>query len=254
MNSNASVFINRMCDDVLTSSVVRHPYLVSLSEGSLPNLDYALEDFAYQYGVYSSMFPCYLSALIENLQNSGHQSTLLENLMEEQGNLHEVDLPEEIQKSIAGVPHTELYQRFQAALGIDDDYRSTNEISQTALLWSHQFHELCKVDECVGIGAIGIGTELIVSAVYQHILECLTSHTDLTQSQYIFFELHTRCDDGHAEQLISIAKELAQDNSACERIEYGARMALQMRGLFWDKMLERALASGGHERKLTSAV
>ena len=43
-----------------------------------------------------------------------------------------------------------------------------------------------------------------------------------------------------AAQLILIAEDLAEDQSACEQIEYGARMAVNLRTLFWDKMLDRA--------------
>jgi len=107
-------------------------------------------------------------------------------------------------------------------------------------LWSKQFLQLCLMNEYVGVGAIGIGTELIVSSIYNQILEGLKNHSDLTMTQRVFFDLHSECDEEHAAQMILIAEDLALDHSACEQIEYGVNMAINMRVMYWDKMLERA--------------
>ena len=96
------------------------------------------------------------------------------------------------------------------------------------------------MNECVGVGAIGIGTELIVSRIYNQILDGLKTYSNLTMTQRVFFDLHSQCDEKHAAQVLFIAKELAQDHTACEQIEYGAKMAIKLRIAFWDKMLERA--------------
>ena len=100
--------------------------------------------------------------------------------------------------------------------------------------------QLCEMNACVGVGAIGIGTELIVSSVYNQILEGLKSHSNLTMTQRVFFDLHSECDEAHAAQMIVIAEDLAKDRTACEQIEYGVKMAINMRVMFWDEMLERA--------------
>ena len=96
------------------------------------------------------------------------------------------------------------------------------------------------MNECVGVGAIGIGTELIVSSIYNQILEGLKAHSDLTMTQHVFFDLHCQCDEEHATKMLLIAEDLAQTRTACEQIEYGVKMAINMRVIFWDKMQERA--------------
>jgi pyrroloquinoline quinone (PQQ) biosynthesis protein C len=233
-------FIQYISAEALGSAAVNHPYLCALREGNLPNVDLAFKDFAFQYGFYSTAFIRYVSAVIQNLSNAEHKQILLCNLAEEQGNNHDLDLPPDVLASVIGQPHASLYRRLQEALGIDANYLKTTQPSQTSLSWSRQFLQICQVNACAGIGAIGIGTELIVSRIYDQILEGLDAHSHLTMTQRVFFDLHSKCDDQHAAKLLLIAEELAQSPTACEQIEYGTRKAIDMRVAFWDKMLERA--------------
>lgn len=232
--------INRIKTEALASRAVHHPYLKALQHSDLPNFDLAIKDFAFQYGIYSKQFTQYLKAVINNLNNVKHREMLLENLTEEQGDTHDVELPAEVLATVTGIPHAQLYNRFQKAVGVDDAYCAKTEESATATLWRDQFLQLCALDECVGVGAIGIGTELIVSSIYSKILDGLKSHSELSMTNRVFFDLHSHCDDEHAAQLLLIAKDLAIDEAACEKIEYGAKMALYMRSVFWDNMLARA--------------
>lgn len=235
-------FIQPISAEVLKSSAVNHPYLQALCEGNLPNIDLAIQDFAFQYGLYSAQFIRYVSVVIESIKKPEHKKILQSNLAEEQGDTHDLDLPPNVLDSVNGQPHTNLFRRFQEALRIDAHYRSnvTLQGQQAGRLWGQQFLELCKMNECVGVGAIGIGTELIVSRIYNQILKALKTHTSLTMTQRVFFDLHSQCDEAHAAQMLSIAEELAQSPTALEQIEYGARMAIDMRITFWDNMLERA--------------
>lgn len=233
-------FIKYISTEASNSAAVNHPYLQAIREGDLPDIDLAFKDFAFQYGIYSAAFVRYVSAVIDNLSNTEHKKTLQSNLAEEQGNTHDVELSPDVLASIIGQPHTSLYRRFQEAVGIDADYRKTAHRCQTSLSWSRQFLQICRMNECVGVGAIGIGTELIVSRIYDQILAGLEAHTSLTMKQRVFFDLHSKCDEEHSAQLLSIAEDLAQDHASCEQIAYGTRRAIEMRVAFWDKMLERA--------------
>lgn len=239
-NHSGATFIQCISAEVLESAAVNHPYLTALREGDLPNIGLAYKDFAFQYGLYSAEFTCYVSAVIETLSDAGHKQILLSNLNEEQGDTHDLELPPSVLASVVGQPHKSLYRRFQDALGVDAHYRKTTLPCQTSLLWSQEFLQLCKMNKCVGVGAIGIGTELIVSRIYNQILEGLKTHSKLTPTQRVFFDLHSECDEEHAAQLLLIAEDLAQDRTACEQIEYGTRKAIDMRVAFWDNMLERA--------------
>ncbi len=239
-NHFGAVFIKRISAEVLDSSAVNHPYLQVFSNGGFPNFNLALKDFAVQYGLYSASFIRCLSAVIEQLSNNEHKQTLLCNLAEEKGKMHDIDLPEEIIASIQGQPHTRLYQRFQTAVGVDTASQKNYSHSEIGQLWSKQFLQLCNENEYVGVGAIGIGTELIVSSIYRQILKGLKAHSSLTVNERVFFDLHSQCDDDHAEQLLTIAEELAVDERSCQEIERGAMLAVNMRTMFWDQMLVRA--------------
>lgn len=235
-----AAFIKRISAEALDSTAVNHPYLSAIREGDFPNIDLALKDFAFQYGLYSTQFIRYVSAVTENLSNPAHRQILQTNLAEEKGDAHDVELPADVLASVVGQPHVSLFRRFQEALGVDDEYRKNTVQCEAALSWRYQFLQLCEMNEYVGVGAIGFGTELIVSSIYHQILEGLKAHSDLTMTQRVFFDLHSQCDDDHAEQLLLIAEDLAVDQTACEKIEYGFNMAINMRTTFWDKMLARA--------------
>ena len=202
-------------------------------------MDFAIKDFAYHYGLYNIHFIRYLSAVIGGLSNDKHKQILLSNLDEEKGNVHDIALPPDVLASIDQQSHTQLYRRFQKAVGVDLELFSSD--SDANLQWSKQFLILCEKNEFTGVGALGIGTELIVSKIYHQILEGLKIYTNLTLEQRVFFDLHSECDDDHAAQLISIAVDLAINEEACQQIEYGVSMAIKMRSEFWDKMLDRAL-------------
>ena len=234
-------FIQNLCDEALHSTAVNHPYLTAMKLGDFPDMDVALRDFAFQYSLYSKNFTRFVVAVIDNLADTRHRNILQMNLDEEQGHVHDIDLPPDILQSIVGQPHSNLFRRFQEALGINSEYRKTAYQCQSAKLWGKQFLQLCEVNELVGVGAIGLGTELIVSKIYSQILQGLQNHSTIEPRDYVFFDLHSQCDDEHAAQFISIAEELAVNEMAREQIEYGTKMAINMRVMFWDKMLERAL-------------
>ncbi len=235
-----ATFIKRISSEALNSAAINHPYLRAISKGDLPNIDLALKDFAFQYGLYSAQFTHYVSAVIENISNPEHKRILQSNLAEEQGDTHDVELPADVLASVIGQPHTNLYCRFQEALGVDANYRKTSQQCQTGLLWRQQFLQLCKMNEYVGVGAIGIGTELIVSRIYKQVLEGLKKHSNLTMIERVFFDLHSECDEQHAAQMLVIAEDLSHSATTCEKIEHGVRAAIDMRVAFWDEMLERA--------------
>ena len=232
-------FIAPIATDALDSAAVNHPYLRALSEGDFPNVDLAFKDFALQYGFYSANFMRYVSAVMGNLSNPRHKEMLRGNLAEEQGDTHDLELPPDVLESVTGVPHSLLYRRFQEALGLDPDkFRPTPQCPGQR--WSDEFLALCRTNECVGAGAIGIGTELIVSRIFQQILDGLKAHGKLTITERVFFDLHTVCDEKHAAEMTSISEDLAIDSASCEAIEYGVKKAIALRARFWDRLMDRA--------------
>jgi pyrroloquinoline quinone (PQQ) biosynthesis protein C len=148
--------------------------------------------------------------------------------------------PEEVMASVMGQPHSLLFQRFELAVGLEDRSQRIVSSDEPGSRWASDFRALCEQGELVGVGALGLGTELIVSNIYSKILMGLRSVSSISQKDHVFFDLHSECDDEHAKQLLSIAVDLAVDSSAREQIEYGMKKALELRCQFWDHMHERS--------------
>ena len=97
----------------------------------------------------------------------------------------------------------------------------------------------------LGVGAIGIATEMVVPLMYQYILDGIRRHSTLEPRDYYFFELHAGCDEAHALSLLAITEDLAQNFGVREAIRFGVFSALNLRKAFWDIMQSRAVAAVG---------
>ena len=238
-------FIQSLRAEMLESAAIHHPYLNALCCGDFPDYPAALRDFAFQYGFYSAKFTTFVCAVIDQLEQRTHKQVLLANLAEEQGNVLDVELPPAVMATVDNEPHANLYKRFQRACGVQVDVANGQAPCEAVRFWVQKFQSLCSMNQLVGVGAIGFGTELIVSHIYSQILDGLKQHSDLSHVDRVFFDLHSQCDDHHADQLLLIASELAPDVDTQAQIARGARMAVDLRVAFWDVMLERAYSVGG---------
>jgi hypothetical protein len=167
----ADDFVTDLAGQALRHQAVCHPYLEALGSGDLPDLRFALTDFARQYYGYSAHFPRYLTALISKLERPDHRSALLENLTEESGQYEQEELDELAEFGVAaewivGIPHPELFQRFRQALGVVDTGAADDHIE--VVCWREQFLALLNTGSAAeALGALGLGTETIVQTIYQ---------------------------------------------------------------------------------------
>jgi pyrroloquinoline quinone (PQQ) biosynthesis protein C len=234
---SAEEFVNALCDDALQHPAVNHEYLKRLADGKLPDMQFALRDYCHQYHFYSGDFTRYLEAVIAGLSSEKHRLVLGHNLDEECGIGDEAN-PDNI-------PHTELFQRFSSAAGVTPSYKESAPACTTVSVWRDLFLQKCRsLQTGVGLGAIGIGTELIVSTVYSYLHKAVGAHSEMSPDDYIFLTLHMDCDDQHAADLKQISIELAEDLSVREALRFGVLSSLNLRHTFWDVMLARALHQG----------
>jgi pyrroloquinoline quinone (PQQ) biosynthesis protein C len=225
-------FVRALEHDVRGHAALHHPYVERLATGDLPDMRAALWDFGSQYAYYTELFPDYLRGVIDSLKNADHADALRRNLAEETGDPHSQILEER--------PHRELFQRFLDA--IRPEGAGEPDPCQTVLVWRDLFLQKCRSpNAAVGLGGIGLGTESVVTRIYGRLIEALHTHTDLEPDDYVFFTLHARCDDEHADVMRRISVELAQGPEAREALRFGAISALNLRVAFWDVMLGRAL-------------
>ncbi len=229
------VFIEALCADVMRHQAVNHPYLERLASGDLPDMQAAIRDYCHQYYFYSAEFTSYLEAVIGGLDSALHRDVLRQNLKEEQGN--DLGNPQSI-------PHTELFQRFRRAAGVTPEYDAETPPCTTVTVWRDLFLQKCKSRQPgVGLGAIGLGTEMIVSTVYPYLHKAVMSHSDMKPDDYLFLTLHMECDDRHADDTKEISLELAEDQGCREALRFGVLSSLNLRNAFWDVMLARAVAA-----------
>lgn len=232
---SAQDFIAALCADALRHTAVNHEYLQRLAAGELPDPAASIRDFCHQYFFYSAEFTHYLEAVIGGLHNPQHRKLLRHNLDEERGHSHGND---------ESIPHTELFQRFRLAAGVSPQYDAATPPCTTVLIWRDLFLQKCQSRQTgVGLGAIGIGTEMIVSQIYRYLHQAVQRHTDMAESDYVFLTLHLDCDDAHGDDLKQISTELADDHAVREALRFGVLSSLNLRHAFWDVMLARALVA-----------
>lgn len=238
----AAAYVRRLAAESLTHRAVRHPYLQALAEGTLPDLRWAMADFARNYYGYSSHFPRYLTTVISRLENPAHRRALLENLTEESGVYGEEEYAElagfGVQRAwIEGIAHPLLFQRFSRAVGVD---HTAHVEKDQVVCWRELFLSvLTDGSPAEALGALGIGTENIVRTIYGPFVKAL-SRMDLRPEDTVFFPLHTAVDDHHQATLEAISADFARTEEGRVGLRRGMLKALALRTSFWDWLHDRA--------------
>jgi pyrroloquinoline quinone (PQQ) biosynthesis protein C len=235
-------FVSDLAATALRHRAVRHPYLQALAEGAVPDLRWAMADFARQYYGYSKHFPRYLTTVMSRLEDPSHRTALLDNLTEEAGIYGEDEyavLAEMgVQRDwIEGLPHPMLFRRFADALGVT---AQTHEADQV-VCWRELFLSTLASDTpAAAVGALGLGTENIVRTMYGPFVQALV-RLALSPRDTVFFPLHTAIDDHHQATLEQIAASFAGTREGRTDLRRGMLKALSCRSAFWDWMYERAM-------------
>lgn len=247
-NMSPAEQVDALAAEALQHRAVRHPYLAALANGAFPDTRAALADFARHYHGYSTHFPRYLATLVGRLESPAHRRALLDNLTEESGQYPEHDLAalEEIgieRGWIEGIPHPQLFERFCRAVGVEPGEQQRDEALEV-ICWREMLLSILQFGSPVeAVGAIGLGTENIVRAIYQPICRAIVRVPELSEEDTVFFPLHTAVDDHHQEVLHRIAADLAGTPQGARDLAKGMRKALALRSSFWDWLEERARAA-----------
>ena len=238
-------FVDELAQSALSHRAVCHPYLRAMAAGDLPDTRWALADFARHYYGYSAHFPRYLTALISRLESPAHRTALLANLTEESGQYagKDLELLAEVgiqREWIVGVPHPELFQRFRAAIGVEDEAPSEEHIEVTC--WREMFlNLLANGSPAEALGALGVGTENIVRHIYPAFVSALERDGTISARDTVFFPLHAIVDDHHQAALQELAADLSLTREARMDLTRGMHKSLALRASFWSWLHERAL-------------
>jgi pyrroloquinoline quinone (PQQ) biosynthesis protein C len=241
-SSELDGFLDDLAAEASAHRAVRHPYLRALADGAVPDLRWAVADFARHYFGYSAHFPRYVATVIGRLESADDRAALLENLTEESGVYSEDELSAlgaaGIEREwIVGVPHPQLFRRFRRALRVAE-----SDDALEVVCWRELFLAvLSHGSTAEAIGALGPGTEGIVRDLYRPLVRALERLPELRREDTVFFPLHTAVDDHHQATLRAIAGRHASTEAGRRDLQKGLRKALALRAAFWDWLYERAL-------------
>ncbi|MFC0588427.1 TenA family transcriptional regulator [Novosphingobium aquiterrae] len=244
------VSITDLVEEALNHRAVNHPYLRLLAEGEGADVDWLLRDFAENYYGYSINFPRYLTAVISRLEVPAHRASLLQNLTEESGVYDEDEYAElaaiGIEREwIEGIPHPLLFRRFREATGIVAPYAPENDAVEL-VCWRESFLATLTFGSAAeALGALGLGTENIVSTIYGPFVKAL-ARSSLAPRDTVFFPLHTAVDDHHQEALEEISRSFADTPAGKGELRKGMIKALSLRSAYWDWLYGRALSRFDH--------
>ena len=230
--------------EALSHEAVHHPYLRALAGGSLHDPLRSLQDFARQYAGYSAWFPRFLAA-VETRLPVELRSVLDENKVEELGCYDEETLRklEEAgvrREWVEGVPHPALFRSFQESLDVEPvgDVKP----SAPAARWREALLHLLQTDHpAAAVGALGLGTELVVSTMYATVLRSVDRFGGIRPEGRSFLVLHALVDDAHAASLLELGKHFATGEEGYAALARGMRGALDLRASFWNALHDEAM-------------
>ncbi|QDV04561.1 hypothetical protein Poly30_00520 [Planctomycetes bacterium Poly30] len=247
MDTSVPRFVDDLLEKAIAHEATHHRCLRRFGEGSYGarSLDFA-RSYARWYHGYSAWFPHYLRAVIERLDSAEHRALLASNLAEEQGHLEEHD--REVlsamgidPSTVDGVPHPQLFRRFCTAMGLGPEDLDAPPLP--TIEWRSAFRAALRAGSgAYAVGALGLGTEAVVSTIYGPIVKGLERLPDLRREDMVFFELHCHVDDQHYDDLRTIAIDLSATEQGRRDLERGMNDALDLRLQFWGEF-ERAVAT-----------
>ena len=200
--------------------LLEHPFLSRCGNGSI-TMD-ELRSFLVQQGMYSRHFTRYLCALISHLNEAEDVLRLAANLVEELGY---GDDPK-------GIPHSRMYAELLESFGLRLDqhsvYPETQNLIDTMFMLCRQPGGLS------GLGALCLGAEAVVPAMYTRIIEGFQS-CGIEEDRLEFFRVHVDCDDGHAGTMFDlITKRTRNATSSLIGALQAGEIALNARLRFFD--------------------
>jgi pyrroloquinoline-quinone synthase len=210
----------------LTDRVLRHPFLAGCANGTV-TLD-QLRSFLVQHGKYARYFTRYLCALISQLDEGDDVLRLAENLTEELGCGADAEMR---------TPHSRIYADMLKDFGIDLDAHPINPETQNLI---DTMFMLCRQPRgTAGLGAMCLGAEGLVPAVYTRIIEGFRNR-DVDLQRLEFFSIHIECDDGHAATMYEILARQTETSPSCRITALNAgEIAVSARLRFFDALMKR---------------
>ncbi len=208
----------------LTDLLLGHPFLIGCANGTV-TLD-ELRSFLVQHGKYSRYFTRLLCALISQLDEGDDVLRLAENLTEELGCGEDAKMH---------TPHSRIYADMLRDFGIDLAAYPVNPATQNLI---DTMFMLCRQrGGAAGLGAMCLGAEGLVPAVYARIVEGF-GHHGIDPRRLEFFTIHIKCDDNHAATMFEVLARQTKNAPSCQITAINAgEIAVSARLRFFDALM-----------------
>jgi hypothetical protein len=232
-------FVDSLLAEATSSAAVTHPWVDALGRRTHRAPGVALALLFRELEPYARGFVGLLDLAAEALQGTAHAGALRANREEEQGGYSAEDLVTLRAAGIdpawvEGIEHRELFLRLRRALGIPDRVGPETDAAQR---YCAGLARILRRGAPEAVGALGLGTEAIVSTLYSRLLAAFPG-LGVPLRARVFLDLHCVVDDEHAEVLRALAVELAGTARGRRGLARGMRAALRLRAELWDRLAE----------------
>jgi len=208
-----------------------HPWLIAFQKALLSQK--ILQIWLQQRYLISWCFPNWLTSIVAKLPTSEARIPLLKNLYEEHGLVEG--------SSHSSKPHSQMWQQLFEELGVLTlGAPLPLPVSAAELVWGTQFYLQTYTEACfnhsvfVGLGAISF-TEAILPYENKLILQGLQK-LEVSQKGQEFFRVHCDCDEAHANEIIHVIEQVANDPEAIQQVWQGVEIAAVARKAFYDTL------------------
>src|SRR3954469_19333895 len=189
-----------LADTLSSMHLLKHPYYQAWNDGSLPAA--SLRGYAAQYFHHVQAFPRYLSATHSLCESAEGRKVLLENLIEEEGELG------------GKANHPELWARFAEGLGVTRDELASAKAEPATRALIDCFMTNARASYARGLGAL-YAYEHQVPAVAEFKTDALKKFFGVNDPRALqFFEVHRQADVYHTQALDGLLTELSDEEFA----------------------------------------
>jgi len=169
-----------------------HSFLVRCRQGTV-SLD-ELRLYLVQQGLYDQYFTRYLCAMMSNLPSNEAVQTLAGNLLRELGLAPNRPKPRHVM-------YREMLERCSLALDGAEALPATRQLIDT------MFKACRDLNPASGLGAICLGSESLMPAIYRDIMAGLAAH-GAQPDDVEFFRVHAESDEAHAQTFSALMAEV----------------------------------------------
>ena len=225
-------FLHELNKELGSHRAVNHPFLHKIKDLNTEQL----RIFASQFYLYVRMFPRLMGAVVYTVPDETARLPLILNLINECGGL------KYLERMDNSHTHPALFRVFTRALGIKDaDLEKTAPLPSTKKFIEKYEQLYLHSPFLKAMGAVGPGTECIVSKMYVPILDGLRAQKKFSKEDLYFFELHLPIDKEHCDMIVTALAPYMDDKKNQQLVREAAEEALAAREAFWDGLSKKIL-------------